>query len=40
MPAFCREAAGKNESEIRQLARQKLVPVVDKYFPENGSTQV
>jgi hypothetical protein len=34
MPALCREAEGRTESEIREIIRARLVPVVDRYFPE------
>jgi hypothetical protein len=34
MPALCREAEGRSEPEIREIIRRKLIPVVDRYFPE------
>jgi hypothetical protein len=34
MPALCREAEGRTESEIRELIRARLIPTVDRFFPE------
>jgi hypothetical protein len=34
LPAVYREAEGRTESEIREIIRERLVPVVDRYFPE------